>query len=124
MSTDTRTPHPIADIICAWANGFRVEFRYRHRDPNGWSEKLYMPDPEWHLCGKQYSAFSGVNEHRIHADDLAAWESFKRKPAENAASDERARILTFIREQARSIPVHRSAYLALSDKISRAEDIF
>ncbi len=80
----TRTPHPSADLICAWANGFRVEFRYVFQAP-GNPEKLYMPDTKWHLCGKHYSAFSGINEHRIHADDLAAWESFKCNLAEDAA---------------------------------------
>ena len=70
------TPHPIADIICAWANGFRVEFRYRHHNP-GIPEEIYLSDERWHLCGKAYSAWSGINEHRIHADDLAAWEAFK-----------------------------------------------
>lgn len=75
------TPHPIADIICAWANGFRVEFRYRHHNP-GIPEEIYLSDERWHLCGKAYSAWSGINEHRIHADDLAAWEAFKRAAAE------------------------------------------
>lgn len=73
-------PHPIADIICAWANGFRVEFRYRHHNP-GIPEEIYLSDERWHLCGKAYSAWSGINEHRIHADDLAAWEAFKRGAA-------------------------------------------
>lgn len=73
-------PHPIADIICAWANGFRVEFRYRHHNP-GIPEEIYLSDERWHLCGKAYSAWSGINEHRIHADDLAAWEAFKRAAA-------------------------------------------
>lgn len=70
-------PHPIADIICAWANGFRVEFRYRHHNP-GIPELIYLSDERWHICGRAYSAWSGINEHRIHADDLAAWEAFKR----------------------------------------------
>lgn len=73
-------PHPIADIICAWANGFRVEFRYRHHNP-GIPEEIYLSDERWHLCGKAYSAWSGINEHRIHADDLAAWEAFKHPDA-------------------------------------------
>lgn len=80
-AANSRTPHPIADIICAWANGFRVEFRYCHHNP-GIPELVYLSDPIWHLCGKGYSAFSGVNEHRIHADDLAAWEDFKRNAYE------------------------------------------
>ncbi|RTL37150.1 MAG: hypothetical protein EKK53_21510 [Burkholderiales bacterium] len=80
-TTPTRKPHPIADIICAWANGFRVEFRYQHRDHNEDSETVYRSDEKWYLCGKHYSAFSSVNEHRIHADDLAAWEAFKRSPS-------------------------------------------
>lgn len=73
-------PHPIADIICAWANGFRVEFRYRHHNP-GNPEEIYLSDERWHLCGKAYSAWSGINEHRIHADDLAAWQAFKHAAA-------------------------------------------
>lgn len=80
-------PHPIADIICAWANGFRVEFRYRHHNP-GIPEEIYLSDERWHLCGKAYSAWSGINEHRIHADDLAAWEAFKRAPATPAAEED------------------------------------
>lgn len=79
-------PHPIADIICAWANGFRVEFRYRHHNP-GIPEEIYLSDERWHLCGKAYSAWSGINEHRIHADDLAAWEAFKRTATPEDAKD-------------------------------------
>lgn len=83
------TPHPIADIICAWANGFRVEFRYRHHNP-GNPEEIYLSDKVWHLCGKGYSAWSGVNEHRIHADDLAAWEASKSPVQHKAAPQSEA----------------------------------
>lgn len=84
----TREPHPIADIICAWANGFRVEFRYRHHNP-GIPEVTYLSDERWHLCGKGYSAWSSINEHRIHADDLAAWEAFKRPEVQPLTVGER-----------------------------------
>ena len=76
LAAKGRARHPIADIICAWANGFRVEFRYRHRNP-GNPEKSYLSDERWHICGKEYSAWSSVNEHRIYADDLPAWEAAK-----------------------------------------------
>lgn len=109
----TRTPHPIADIICAWANGFRVEVRdKRHSGP-------------WGHVGRYYAIWDSPSyEHRIHADDLAAWESFKRKPAEDAASDERARIVDYIRDLSRTPSASTLAYRVLADKIRDAKDIF
>lgn len=119
----TCTPHPIADIICAWANGFRVEFRYWHHNP-GNPQQILCSDERWHLCGKAYSAFSSINEHRIHPDDLDAWESFKRKPAEDAASGERARIVNYIRDLSRTPGPSTLAFRILADKIRDAQDIF
>lgn len=117
-----RIPVPNSDIICAWANGFRVEFRYTGSSYPGGPERTIM-DPTWYLCGPWYSNFAN-NEHRIHEDDVAAWENFKSRPVLDVAICVRKQIINYIRKLGALKSPHTLSYRVLADRLDASEDIF